>query len=68
MLKEIPYRLIIMFSFVGDIVLDCFAGSRTTLMVEKDLKRNYIGYELYKQYKPVIIDKANSVNRLFKIN
>ena len=37
-------------------------------MVEKDLKRNYIGYELYKQYKPVIIDKANSVNRLFKIN
>lgn len=65
--KEIPYRLIKMFSFVGDIVLDCFAGSGTTLMVAKDLKRNYIGYELYKQYKPVIIDKVNSVNRLFDI-
>lgn len=56
-----------MFSFVGDIVLDCFAGSGTTLMVAKDLKRNYIGYELYKQYKPVIIDKVNSVNRLFDL-
>ena len=66
--KEIPYRLIKMFSFVGDIVLDCFAGSGTTLMVAKDLKRNYIGYELYKQYKPVIIDKVNSVNRLFEIS
>ena len=66
--KEIPYRLIRMFSFVGDIVLDCFAGSGTTLMVAKDLKRNYIGYELYKQYKSVIIDKVNSVNRLFEVN
>ncbi len=49
--KEIPYRLIRMFSFVGDIVLDCFAGSGTTLMVARELKRNFIGYELYQQYK-----------------
>lgn len=66
--KEIPYRLIRMFSFVGDIVLDCFAGSGTTLMMAKELKRNFIGYELYPQYKPVIIDKINSVNRLFEIS
>lgn len=65
--KEIPYRLIKMFSFVGDIVLDCFAGSGTTLMVAKDLKRNYIGYELYPQYKRVIMEKIDSVNRLFDI-
>ncbi len=65
--KEIPYRLIKMFSYVGDIVLDCFAGSGTTLMVAKDLKRNFIGYELYPQYKKVIVEKVDSVNRLFDI-
>ena len=65
--KEIPYRLIRMFSYVGDIVLDCFAGSGTTLMVAKELKRNFIGYELYPQYKKVIVEKVNSANRLFDI-
>lgn len=65
--KEIPYRLIRMFSYVGDIVLDCFAGSGTTLMVAKELKRNFIGYELYPQYKKVIVKKIDSVNRLFDI-
>lgn len=65
--KEIPYRLIRMFSYVGDIVLDCFAGSGTTLMVAKELKRNFIGYELYPQYKKVIVEKVDSVNRLFDI-
>lgn len=65
--KEIPYRLIRMFSYVEDIVLDCFAGSGTTLMVAKELKRNFIGYELYPQYKKVIVEKIDSVNRLFDI-
>lgn len=52
--SEIPYRLIKLFSFVGDVVLDPFAGSGTTLKVAKDLKRHYIGYELYENYKAVI--------------
>lgn len=56
-----------MFSFVGDIVLDCFAGSGTTLMVAKELKRNFIGYELYPQYEKVIVEKVNSANRLFDV-
>lgn len=63
--KEIPYRLIKMFSFVDDVVLDCFTGSGTTLMVAKELKRKYIGYELYPHYQNVIRDKLNSVNCLF---
>lgn len=54
---EIPYRLIKMFSFVGDIVLDPFAGSGTTLKVAKELQRHYIGYEIYEHYKSVIEEK-----------
>jgi len=44
--EEIPYRLIKMFSFVNDIVLDPFTGSGTTLKVAKQLNRYYVGYEI----------------------
>lgn len=63
--SEIPYRLIKLFSFVGDIVLDPFAGSGTTLKVAKELKRNYIGYEIYEHYKTVIEEKLGEKNTLF---
>jgi site-specific DNA-methyltransferase (cytosine-N4-specific) len=52
--EEIVRRCIRLFSFVGDTILDPFAGSGTTLKVACELDRNYIGYELYKNYKAVI--------------
>lgn len=55
--EAIPYRLIKLYSFVADVILDPFAGSGTTLKIAKKLKRNYIGYELYEHYKSVIEEK-----------
>ncbi|EHK4960876.1 site-specific DNA-methyltransferase [Campylobacter upsaliensis] len=55
--EAIPYRLIKLYSFIGDIVLDPFAGSGTTLKVAKELGRNFIGYEIYPHYKSVIEEK-----------
>ena len=43
---ELPYRLIRAFSYVGETILDPFAGSGTTLLVATDLKRNGTGYEI----------------------
>ena len=57
--EEIPYRCIKLFSCVGDVVLDPFAGSGTTLKVAKTLQRNFIGYELYENYKTLIDEKLN---------
>ncbi len=42
---EIPYRLIRMFSFVGDLVLDPFSGMATTGKVALQNNRSYIGFE-----------------------
>ncbi|MCD6451446.1 MAG: site-specific DNA-methyltransferase [Acidobacteria bacterium] len=51
---ELPKRLIKMFSFVGDTVLDPFLGSGTTARAAKDLGRNSIGYEINKDFLPLI--------------
>lgn len=48
--EEIPFRLIKLYSYKGDIVFDPFAGAGTTLKVAKYLERNYIGCEIEKRY------------------
>jgi len=55
--EELPRRLIKMFSFVGDIVLDPFLGSGTTSLASRNLDRNSIGYEINEEFLPVIQSK-----------
>lgn len=54
---ELPTRLIKMFSFVGDVVLDPFLGSGTTSLAAKNLNRNSIGYEINESYLPIFKKK-----------
>jgi site-specific DNA-methyltransferase (adenine-specific) len=55
--EELPRRLIKMFSFVGDTVLDPFLGSGTTSLAAKNLSRNSIGYEVNEDFLPIIKEK-----------
>src|SRR3990167_10649839 len=55
--EELPKRLIKMFSFVGDNVLDPFLGSGTTSLAAKNLNRNSIGYEKNNEFIPLIRNK-----------
>ena len=48
-----------MFSFVNETVFDPFAGSGTTLLAAKNLGRNSIGYEINKDFIPIIKNKLN---------
>jgi DNA modification methylase len=43
-------NLVRYYSFIGDIVLDPFMGSGTTAVIAKYLNRNYIGFEIHKEY------------------
>lgn len=56
---ELPKRIIKMFSFYGETVLDPFLGSGTTMQVCKLLGRNCIGIEINKTYLPAIKKKVN---------
>lgn len=55
--EELPKRLIKMFSFYNDIVLDPFLGSGTTVKVALELKRNAIGYEINENFVNIIKKK-----------
>ena len=58
--EELPARLIRMFAFVGDTVLDPFLGSGTTSMAARNLSRNSIGYEINQDFLAVIKQKLNA--------
>lgn len=55
--EEIPRRLIKMFSFVNDTLLDPFLGSGTTCLAARNLGRNSVGYEVNPDFLPVIQEK-----------
>ncbi len=55
--EEIPKRLIKLFSFHGETVLDPFLGSGTTMRVAQELGRNSWGYEIDRGLKKIITQK-----------
>jgi len=48
--EELPYRLIQLYSFKGDIVLDPFMGSGTTAVAALKTDRKFVGYDISKEY------------------
>jgi len=57
--EELPARLIKMFAFVGDTVLDPFLGSGTTSLAARNLGRNSVGYEINFEFISKIRQKLN---------
>jgi len=55
--EELPYRIIKLFSYKGETVLDPFVGSGTTMKVARDLGRNSIGIEIKRSLIPIIKKK-----------
>lgn len=56
--EEIPHRLILLYTYPGDLVLDPFAGSGQTLKVARALGRSAVGYELEEQFAQLAKKRA----------
>jgi modification methylase len=57
--EELPKRLIRMFAFKGETVLDPFLGSGTTSLAARNLDRNSIGYEINPAFINITKNKLN---------
>ncbi len=55
--EELPYRLIKLYSFPNDIVLDPFVGSGTTCVVADKLNRRWIGIDIDPGYVELARDR-----------
>jgi len=47
---ELPYRLIQLYTFEGEIVLDPFMGSGQTAIAAVKTRRHYVGYDINEEY------------------
>jgi DNA modification methylase len=64
--EELAYRLIRLYSYTGDLVLDPFAGIGTTLKVANATGRNWVGYELKEEYIAYARKRVNEPLKLRK--
>ncbi len=65
--EELPHRLIKMFSFPSETVLDPFMGSGTTALAARNLNRNSIGYEINSDFVPIIKEKIGIDDVFMKV-
>lgn len=63
--EEIVRRLVKLFTFANDIVLDPFVGSGTTVKIALELKRHSLGYEINPKYEELIKGKLNQADSFF---
>lgn len=59
---EIPYRLINMFSQKGDMILDPFLGTGTTIQAAIVCGRNSCGYEIDANFEQIIREGINNLD------
>lgn len=59
--EELPHRLINLYSFKNDVILDPFLGSGTTCISALKNNRNYIGYDISHEYINLANGKLNEI-------
>jgi len=58
---ELPLRLINLYSYKGDLILDPFMGSGTTCVAAKKLSRDYVGYDINAEYCKLAQNRLNTL-------
>ena len=58
--EELPHRLIQLYTYAGDIVLDPFIGGGTTALAALRSQRQWVGYETSKKYVAIANEKIRN--------
>ncbi|MCB5234445.1 MAG: site-specific DNA-methyltransferase [Candidatus Cloacimonetes bacterium] len=65
---ELPHRLIQLYSYKDDIILDPFMGSGTTAIAALKSSRNYVGYEINENYIELCRNRIKPYEDQFEID
>ena len=65
--EELARRVILLFSFQKDIILDPFNGAGTTCIVAKKNNRRYLGIDISKDYCKTSSERLNALAKTFLI-
>lgn len=64
--EELPYRLLQLYSFENDVILDPFCGSGTTCVAALKNNRRYIGYDTQPEYIALAEGRLAEVHAAFR--
>ena len=60
--EELPYRLIQLYSYKNDLILDPFMGSGTTAIVAKRLGRRFLGFDISPDYVKMATETLDTIS------
>jgi len=64
---DLPYRLIQLYSFETDIILDPFIGSGTTAIAALKSNRNFVGFEISNEYIKIAENRIMPYRNMLKL-
>jgi len=59
--EELPHRLIQLYTYKGEIVLDPFVGSGTTCLAAIKADRHYLGYDIKEEYLQIARERIKTM-------
>jgi len=62
--EELPHRLIQLYTFKDDVVLDPFAGSGTTCLAALKDDRHYVGYDTEQEYIDLALHRITELSNM----
>ena len=62
--KQLPFRCIKLFSYIGDTIFDPFLGSGTTVLVAENLGRKGVGVEIDETYYKLALNRIEKETRM----
>ena len=64
---ELPRRLIDLYTFSGEVVLDPFMGTGSTALAAVELNRSFVGYDIVSLYNHTAIERIKEAGHAYRL-